>query len=109
MMPQKGSCARLRWAGIARRRRCCWMTFGVSGWKGKGVRMYEGRAHCTETGGIEIRSKGKLELCAEEGESELHSRSSKATYYLAWEHEDLGHPSYRYRGEPEPKDYDWAK
>ena len=31
------------------------------------------------------------------------------TYYLAWEHMDLSHPSNRYRDEPEQKDYDWGK
>lgn len=33
----------------------------------------------------------------------------KVTYYLAWEHADLSHPSNRYRDEPEQKNYDWAQ
>lgn len=41
--------------------------------------------------------------------SAVHSRGENVTYYLAWEHMDLSHPSNRYRDEPEQKDYDWAK
>ena len=29
--------------------------------------------------------------------------------YLVWEHEDLSHPSNRYRDAPQQKDYDWMK
>ena len=58
---------------------------------------------------VTINVMGKVELAEEEGEMTVQNRGEKTTYYLAWEHEDLSHPSFRYRDEPEQKDYDWMQ
>ena len=56
-----------------------------------------------------VAPQGKIELSAEDGERAIHNRGKEVTYYLAWEHEDLSHPSNRYRDAPQQKDYDWMK
>ena len=58
---------------------------------------------------VTINVMGKVELTEEEGEMTVQSRGEKTAYYLAWEHEDLSHPSFRCRDEPEQKDYDWMQ
>ncbi len=75
----------------------------------EGVYLYEGEAKADEEGTVSVTVKGKVELSADEEGSAVHSRGENVTYYLAWEHMDLSHPSNRYRDEPEQKDYDWAK
>ena len=86
----------------------------------RGVTMYEGKAvldleKLQDAGEgapvpeVTITAAGKVELSAEEGEDTVQNRGEKVTYYLAWEHADLSHPSNRYRDEPEQKDYDWAQ
>ena len=86
----------------------------------RGVTMYEGKAVPdleklldTEEGAllpeVTVTAAGKVELTTEEGENTVQNRGEKVTYYLAWEHADLSHPSNRYRDEPEQKDYDWAQ
>ena len=86
----------------------------------RGVTMYEGKAVLdleklldTEEGAllpeVTVTAAGKVELSTEEGENTVQNRGEKVTYYLAWEHADLSHPSNRYRDEPEQKDYDWAQ
>ncbi len=86
----------------------------------KGVTMYEGKAVLdleklldTEEGAllpeVTVTAAGKVELTTEEGENTVQNRGEKVTYYLAWEHADLSHPSNRYRDEPEQKNYDWAQ
>ncbi len=57
-------------------------------------------------GNIVVAPQGKIELAAEDGERAIHNRGKEVTYYLAWEHEDLSHPSNRYRDAPQQKDYD---
>ena len=86
----------------------------------RGVTIYEGKAVPdleklldTEEGAllpeVTVTAAGKVELSTEEGENTVQNRGEKVTYYLAWEHADLSHPSNRYRDEPEQKDYDWAQ
>ena len=86
----------------------------------RGVTMYEGKAVPdleklldAEDGAVlpevVVTAAGKVELSTEEGEDTVQNRGEKVTYYLAWEHADLSHPSNRYRDEPEQKDYDWAQ
>ena len=86
----------------------------------RGVTMYEGKAVPdqeklldAEDGAVlpevVVTAAGKVELTTEEGENTVQNRGEKVTYYLAWEHADLSHPSNRYRDEPEQKDYDWAQ
>ena len=86
----------------------------------RGVTIYEGKAVPdleklldTEEGAllpeVTVTAAGKVELTTEEGENTVQNRGEKVTYYLAWEHADLSHPSNRYRDEPEQKDYDWAQ
>ena len=86
----------------------------------RGVTIYEGKAVLdleklldTEEGAllpeVTVTAAGKVELTTEEGENTVQNRGEKVTYYLAWEHADLSHPSNRYRDEPEQKDYDWAQ
>ena len=74
-----------------------------------GVLLYEGTAEADQEGNIVVASQGKIELSAEDGERAIHNRGKEVTYYLAWEHEDLSHPSNRYRDAPPQKDYDWMK
>ncbi len=86
----------------------------------RGVIMYEGKAvldleklqdaeESAPVPEVTITAAGKVELSTEEGEDTVQNRGEKVTYYLAWEHADLSHPSNRYRDEPEQKDYDWAQ
>ena len=86
----------------------------------RGVTIYEGKAVPdleklldTEEGAllpeVTVTAAGKVELTTEEGENTVQNRGEKVTYYLAWEHADLSHPSNRYRDEPEQKNYDWAQ
>ena len=86
----------------------------------RGVTIYEGKAVPdleklldTEEGAllpeVVVTAAGKVELSTEEGENTVQNRGEKVTYYLAWEHADLSHPSNRYRDEPEQKNYDWAQ
>ena len=86
----------------------------------RGVIMYEGKAvldleklqdaeESAPVPEVTITAAGKVELTTEEGENTVQNRGEKVTYYLAWEHADLSHPSNRYRDEPEQKDYDWAQ
>ena len=74
-----------------------------------GVLLYEGTAEADREGNIVVAPQGKIELSAEDGERAIHNRGKEVTYYLAWEHEDLSHPSNRYRDAPQQKDYDWMK
>ena len=74
-----------------------------------GVLLYEGTAEADREGNIVVAPQGKIELSAEDGERAIHNRGKEVTYYLAWEHEDLSHPSNRYRDVPQQKDYDWMK
>ena len=74
-----------------------------------GVLIYEGTAEADREGNIVVAPQGKIELSAEDGERAIHNRGKEVTYYLAWEHEDLSHPSNRYRDAPQQKDYDWMK
>ena len=74
-----------------------------------GVILYEGTAEADWEGNIVAAPQGKIELSAEDGERAIHNRGKEVTYYLAWEHEDLSHPSNRYRDAPQQKDYDWMK
>ena len=74
-----------------------------------GVLLYEGTAEADQEGNIVVAPQGKIELSAEDGERAIHNRGKEVTYYLAWEHEDLSHPSNRYRDAPQQKDYDWMK
>ena len=74
-----------------------------------GVILYEGTAEADREGNIVVAPQGKIELSAEDGERAIHNRGKEVTYYLAWEHEDLSHPSNRYRDAPQQKDYDWMK
>ena len=74
-----------------------------------GVILYEGTAEADGEGNIVVAPQGKIELSAEDGERAIHNRGKEVTYYLAWEHEDLSHPSNRYRDAPQQKDYDWMK
>ena len=74
-----------------------------------GVLLYEGTAEADREGNIVAAPQGKIELSAEDGERAIHNRGKEVTYYLAWEHEDLSHPSNRYRDAPQQKDYDWMK
>ena len=74
-----------------------------------GVILYEGTAEGDREGNIVVAPQGKIELSAEDGERAIHNRGKEVTYYLAWEHEDLSHPSNRYRDAPQQKDYDWMK
>ena len=74
-----------------------------------GVILYEGTAEADREGNIVVAPQGKIELSAEDGEHAIHNRGKEVTYYLAWEHEDLSHPSNRYRDAPQQKDYDWMK
>ena len=74
-----------------------------------GVILYEGTAEADREGNIVVVPQGKIELAAEDGERAIHNRGKEVTYYLAWEHEDLSHPSNRYRDAPQQKDYDWMK
>ena len=71
--------------------------------------LYEGTAEADREGNIVVAPQGKIELSAEDGERAIHNRGKEVTYYLAWEHEDLSHPSNRYRDVPQQKDYDWMK
>ena len=86
----------------------------------RGVTIYEGKAvpdleklqdaeESAPVPEVTITAAGKVELSTEEGEDTVQNRGEKVTYYLAWEHADLSHPSNRYRDEPEQKDYDWAQ
>ena len=86
----------------------------------RGVTIYEGKAVPdleklldTEEGAllpeVTVTAAGKVELTTEEGENTVQNRGEKVTYYLAWGHADLSHPSNRYRDEPEQKNYDWAQ
>ena len=74
-----------------------------------GVLLYEGTAEADQEGNIVVAPQGRIELAAEDGERAIHNRGKEVTYYLAWEHEDLSHPSNRYRDAPQQKDYDWMK
>ena len=74
-----------------------------------GVLLYEGTAEADQEGNIVVAPQGKIELSAEDGERAIHNRGKEVTYYLAWEHEDLSHPSNRYRDAPQQKNYDWMK
>ena len=74
-----------------------------------GVLLYEGTAEADREGNIVVAPQGKIELSAEDGERAIHNRGKEVTYYLAWEHEDLSHPSNRYRDALQQKDYDWMK
>ena len=74
-----------------------------------GVLLYEGTAEADREGNIVVAPQGKIELSAEDGERAIHNRGKEVTYYLAWAHEDLSHPSNRYRDAPQQKDYDWMK
>ena len=74
-----------------------------------GVLLYEGTAEADREGNIVVAPQGKIELSAGDGERAIHNRGKEVTYYLAWEHEDLSHPSNRYRDAPQQKDYDWMK
>ena len=74
-----------------------------------GVLFYEGTAEADREGNIVAAPQGKIELSVEDGERAIHNRGKEVTYYLAWEHEDLSHPSNRYRDAPQQKDYDWMK
>ena len=74
-----------------------------------GVLLYEGTAEVDREGNIVVAPQGKIELSAEDGERAIHNRGKEVTYYLAWEHEDLSHPSNRYRDASQQKDYDWMK
>ncbi len=86
----------------------------------EGVTMYEGKAVVDLEGMMEaeggaaqeevaIEATGKVELSAEDGESEVNNRGENITYYLAWEHEDFSHPSFRFRDAPEQRNYDWMQ
>lgn len=57
---------------------------------------------------LEVVIKAKVELLEGDEGQEADSRGSEKTYYLAWEHEDLNHPSNRYRDMPEEQGRDWA-
>ena len=64
------------------------------------VLLYEGTAEADREGNIVAAPQGKIELSAEDGERAIHNRGKEVTYYLVWEHEDLSHPSNRYRDAP---------
>ena len=52
--------------------------------------------------------EAKVELLEGDEGQEADTRGLQKTYYLAWEHEDLKHPSNRYRDMPEEQGRDWA-
>ena len=66
-----------------------------------GVLLYEGTAEADQEGNIVVVPQGKIELAAEDGERAIHNQGKEVTYYLAWENEDLSHPSNRYRDAPQ--------
>ncbi len=57
---------------------------------------------------LEVIIEAKVELLEGDEGQEADTRGLQKTYYLAWEHEDLKHPSNRYRDMPEEQGRDWA-